>query len=616
MKNNSAIIAILLCLVLLLATVAPASYATAIQAIEASPVELNSVISSSLAAYMETANDGELIPVTIELKDNINLNEVENLAVSRAYVTMSQISNLEAPTCAMPGEENTSQQQAALVAENVFSERIKILENHYQDLNEGFLINLGLDRVDYDSIGRYTPFVRGVMLTKAQIRSLTGNENVAFLDRTVYALGTDFDSSEEIPYSPIADTKAIIGGNVAIGQGYTGSGIRVGLVESGHPNKSQMGTDASGITLVNGATTTDHATVTAGIIKSLAPSCSIYTYSLIDAASNDGDQIPGAHSGNVLDGCETLISTQKVQVINISHGWEYNVEIEGYVREINILVENTKVPIVVAAGNTDQCTTYMNHLSLAPNVISVGAVVSAGTNPAAPGAFEFAIYSQFNEPDGYVNKPDICAPGSVRVYSFEKHGTSFAAPHVTGTIVQMLSRNASLIGKPATIKAAIMASARYNSGTNMNYVTNVPVSDHEGAGVIDAEICFKIASMGYIYTQNISSAGTYGYSVYCSDTSVPLHIGMTWLTTSNLATQTTTITDFDIRIYKDDVQVASSRGFSNSSQHPNTNYELIHISPSVLQQHGTGTYMVSINVVGGFRGPTPCQLGIGWLPIV
>lgn len=617
-KKMKTYTAILLCCVLVLASILPVSYAATVQEVStADSADTENVIGSALADYLKTANDDELIPVTIEIKDDINLDDVETLAMSRANVTPAQLENYEIQACAITDAENiTDQQNAALTASRkVYAERISILEDHYQSLNVGFLISMGLESANFDRIGRYTPFIRGVLLTKAQIYSLSNNTSVSYMDYTGHTPGTDLGLDANTSYSPIEDTRAIIGGNVAINEGYTGSGIRVGLVESGHPNKSQMGTDGDKITLVNGTTTSDHATMTAGIIKSLAPSCSIYTYSVQDAASQDGDSLPMAHSGNVLDGCETLISRQNVQVINISYGIQYNSTIAGYIREINILVKNTKVPIVVAAGNTDKCPNYMNHLSLAPNVISVGAVSSTGTNPAASGAFEFATYSQFIEPSGYVNKPDICAPGNVSIYSYAQYGTSFAAPHVTGTIVQMMSRNSALPGKPEAIKAAIMASAVYNGGTNMNYMPGMPVSNHEGAGVINAEVCYKIARQGYFYMHSVSSSGTYGYSVYCSDTSVPLHLAIAWLTDSDLSSKTTTITDFNVRVYKDDVLVASSTGLSNSSQSPNSNYELIHISPSVLQQFGTGTYMVRITVVGGFLGPTPCRLGIGWTPI-
>lgn len=56
-----------------------------------------------------------------------------------------------------------------------------------------------------------------------------------------------FENETATNCAAVSDTMAIIGGNVAVNNGYRGSGIKVGIVENGNPNTSIMGTDAANI---------------------------------------------------------------------------------------------------------------------------------------------------------------------------------------------------------------------------------------------------------------------------------------------------------------------------------------------------------------------------------
>jgi|SRR5690554_1732781 hypothetical protein len=259
-----------------------------------------SVISDTLREYLTVAEENELIPVTIQLKDNIDLEEVEQLAITRAELSSDELAIMSVETSALSEEENEIQQIAAMaVQDKIAVERNTILKEHYNNKNSEFVTSLGLSESQIGSVGIFTPFIRDVLLTPAQIRTLAVNQNVCYIDYLVNDEGTDFDT--------INNTYQIINGDVFVNNGYTGSGIRVGLVESGHPKLSVMGSDSANITKTDANADTDHATMTSGIIKKMAPSCSIYSRS----ASGLSDAIAD---------CSTLIDTYNVHVINISYG--------------------------------------------------------------------------------------------------------------------------------------------------------------------------------------------------------------------------------------------------------------------------------------------------------
>lgn len=551
-----------------------------------------SIISDALREYLAEADENELIPVTIQLNDNINLEEVEELAITRAELSSSEIAIMSVETSTLSEEENETHQIAAMaVQDKIAVERNAILKEHYNNKNSEFITSFGLSESQIGSVGIFTPFIRDVLLTPAQIRTLAVNPNVCYIDYLGDDEGTDFDT--------ISNTYQIINGDVFVNNGYTGSGIRVGLVESGHPKLSVMGSDSANITKTDTNSETDHAAKTSGIIKKMAPSCSVYSRS----ASGLSDAIAD---------CSTLIDTYNVHVINISYGGASSGVYNSYSREMDMLIKNTGVPIVVASGNGTPSSQYVNHLGLGANVITVGAVTSSGTNQAASGAYSLTSYSLYRESSTIINKPDVCAPGKVSIYSYaEAEGTSFAAPHVTGTIVQMMARNSGLRGKPETLKATLMASASYNAGSSMSYVRNTKASNQEGAGVIDAGFCYQVARNGRrTHFDATSSSTSFTYDVYCDYTTIPFRVACAWdvLSTSSA----TSITDYDMRIYKDGTLVASSTAYSNSSSYPNSNYEIIELSTSTLSTYGAGYYQVVITKVGSYNGSGTVRIGLAW----
>lgn len=561
----------------------------------------NSTITNALAEKMVETADDVLIPVTIELSQKLDLDYVDARAIAETGYTLAQLENYETAAYSLTSSKNEIYQQHLIKEfDKIAAARNAILVEYYQKLNQDFLVSAGLEDAQYHSLGLSIPFIRGIELTKEQIHQLAKNNEVCYLDY--------FENETATNCAAVSDTMAIIGGNVAVNNGYRGSGIKVGIVENGNPNTSIMGTDAANIHNVEVAGQTsvakiEHATLVSGIIKQFAPDCSIYARTALSNAE-------------IVQDCESLIINQTVHVINVSCGVVNNGSYDSTSRQLDQLIENHKVAIVAAAGNSneggddsDPLNYYVTSIGMSANAITVGSVTTSGTNPDATGAFTLWT-GRYMEANGTVNKPDICAPGTVSLYGLSSYGTSFAAPHVTGTIVQMIARNAGLANKPEILKAALIASAYRNTGTSRDYVSGTLSSNQEGAGIIDSEFCYYVAQNGRRWHFDITNTTTQTVSVYCDSTSKLFRIGAAWH--ANSTDSTTSIIDIDIYVYKNGVFVGRSIATSSSSSRKNTNYEVIELSPEVLQQYGAGYYDVQIRVISSTVTPNPCRVGIAW----
>lgn len=573
-------------------------------------IVLSSVLTDSLRERLAQAADDDIIRVTIELMDDIDLDDVERKAVSHAEISLAEMAVLNAETYSLTDAENESLQLKALkIYDRISNERISILKEYYKVKNEEFISSTLLRDAKIGSVGLFTPFIQNISLTKKEIYEIAKHPTVCLIDCVDEKYIKDFDD--------INNTYKIVGGDAFINAGYSGSGIRVGLIEPMNPVLSVMGSDKNNITIVKSGTAGAHPTVVSGIIKKFAPSCSIYSY-----ATGDGflvDDVP--------DVCQYLIDNYSVHVINISAGVSGNGEYTAVSRQLDHIIRKSRVPIVVAAGNAETRENHLddgeveveiinnniNILGLAGNVITVGNAKTVGIDPDATNAFTLSESSCYNERSP-INKPDICAPGYVRIYNYsELSGTSFSTPHVTGTIVQMMARNAAFVGQPQKVKAALLASATRNCGTSMSYIDNTIGSNYEGAGVLDAEFCYRVSRTGRsTYFEATSSSGTFTQDVYCDYSTKPFRIACTWEVAATDKGTTVNISDYNLTIYKNGVQVASSTAFVSPTSSKGTNSEIIEIPASVLQKYGGGYYEVRISRNGSFNGSGAVKIGLAW----
>lgn len=285
-----------------------------------------------------------------------------------------------------------------------------------------------------------------------------------------------------------------------------------------------------------------------------------------------------------------------------------------YSRGIDDIIQRSKTAICIAAGNESagatNDNTYINCFGLSPNAITVGAVSKIKTDSAS--IYSFADYSMYREAETSINKPDVCAPGNISLFGYSASGTSFSTPFVTATLAQMICKKSMLGNQPDILKATLMASAYYNGGTDMSYVNHTVASNEEGAGIINAEFCYNSISSSKFSRYEATCPGAYSTKISCSDRTKPLRISATWYVTSRLDSESTSNLNFDMYLYKNGFLVASSKATSSSSINPNTNYEIIYVSPSILHQYGSGEYTVQIILNGSFSGHSPNYVGIAW----
>ncbi len=574
-------------------------------------MNIKPAISQELKEKLKVADEDDLLPVTIQLKDSIDMNQVTTQAVEKANITMSEVDLMKIDTQTMTDEINERHQDSVMkITDRIRKEKVGILREFYINNNAEFIAKHGIPEERVGSLGTLTPFIRNVLLTPNEIITIALDASVELVHYTEDAKCSATASVSDAV--DVEDAYEMIGGDVSVIQGYSGEGIRVGVIDTGLPILSKMGTDAENIYFTESAVETIHTTIVCGEIKKMAPDCSIYV-----AAVNS--TVSSAASAEIINKISTLISEYNVHVINLSYGvWHeeglFSKNDHVNALEIDRLVRNYDVSIVVGSGNKEDninAGRWVNSFAMGVNAIAVGSVEMKGTDPSAPGAYRLADYSAYNELNGSTNKPDVCAPGTVKIYIYWGWGTSFAAPLVTGTIVQMLDRNSALIDKPETIKAAIIASAYHNAGTDMTYVSGTKSSNQEGAGVVDAEFCYWVARNGRrAHIDTVNGQREYTYDVYCDTTTLPFRVACTWR--AIVADKDPLAFDFDLEIYKNGVLVGYSRAYVYSEDSNNVNYDVIELSPEVLSTYGNGYYQVKVKLYENVAQAGGIRIGLAW----
>ena len=150
-------------------------------------------ITDDLKKKLRTAGDDELIPVTIELKDYIDLNSIEEQAMKNAGVTKEELDSMEAHGYELDDNENiTYQQKIGELYDKISIEKTKLLNEYYSKLNNGFMEAAGLTEYKYFSISDLTPFINGIELPKNAVLRIAQNDEVNFLWYDGYYEGADF----------------------------------------------------------------------------------------------------------------------------------------------------------------------------------------------------------------------------------------------------------------------------------------------------------------------------------------------------------------------------------------------------------------------------------------
>jgi subtilisin family serine protease len=263
----------------------------------------------------------------------------------------------------------------------------------------------------------------------------------------------------------------LIGAPSVWAAGYTGKGVRVGIVDtgidSGHPDLVGRVLVTRDFTGEGDSDNHGHGTHVAGIIGGTgAQSGGKYRGVAPEFLFVVGKVLKGDGSGlmsDVIAGLE-FIAEQHVQVVNLSLGGGSNCDGTDALSVACDSVVDQGIVVCVAAGNSGPGAGTLGSPGCAKKVITIGAT------DKQDGIADYS--SRGPSLDGRV-KPDLCFPGSsihscrakntsmgqpIDDYYTTASGTSMATPHASGSSALLLQAQPKLI--PQQIKDALMSSAK------------------------------------------------------------------------------------------------------------------------------------------------------------
>ena len=233
-----------------------------------------------------------------------------------------------------------------------------------------------------------------------------------------------------------ADSRVTRYENFPVGTPYKGSGIKIGLLDTGIFNTSHYNfSDITVETVYDRYTKNDdspsaqHPTWVASVLGGKFGYASEASIHYVDVNSENG-----------YVGIERLIN-KGCKIVNMSisstscdNNGEYDTGLEGY---LDYIYTSTKVIMVASAANSlnkEGTGGYVALPALCANVISVGSVNSSGI-PS-----EFSSYRIKNDVS---SNPNLVAVGSSRYVGGIGYlsGTSFSAPAVSGAIALYFGKN-------------------------------------------------------------------------------------------------------------------------------------------------------------------------------
>lgn len=599
-----------LALVFLLAV----SYLTVLSSADTSLETENSVITSELLSVMASATAAEKIPVSIWTTE-IDTDIVEEIALAKTgynkesiralveegkgdTVTLDDVNNYIAAERRIYAQLQTQANQA-FVNDYAFLKTAAAAENAY--------------------VCSYAPMIV-VSLTKSQIETLAKDSTVNMM---YYSPRTEY-------VEQMAVSLPLINANYTRDTlNYTGSGVKVGIVERGIP--STIDTPLNTVIVdyyPDDAEYSEHAQAVAEIIASnkaplrgIAPDVDMYCAQAFDDIE-------------FIQGIEWLI-TKGVSVINISGALDATGYYGEYDKWVDHIAHNHSVHVVIAAGNetVNSSGGVVTSPGLAYNAITVGAINDGGTATNLSDDVLYS-YSSYIERSAVINgvttkaanKPDVVASGFALMTSsfpdgqFEPgrmvSGTSFAAPHVTGVVAQLIDQYPSLAVLQDLMKAMLTAAVSHDELSYTPYQTTL--FEKYGAGLVDARACSEISYRGTFVSSSFTSAQsnytkTYTFTATNSDNKIRVSLAWlksVWFSTSDHTNSTTPGTDaslanLDLIIIRPNGLELPMCQYENYDL--NTNLVVIEFDPEV---YGYGTYTVKIKIHDSTGAPT--YFGLAW----
>lgn len=569
-KMQSRILSITLTLVLIVTTAITPNAAYIIS-------EKYKKIDNQLIDKLTYSND--YIPIKIWLT-NTDISSAETSALKKFGLTQETLlskNNIE--------KINTNKSK---IVNSVIAEKRKNIASLYSKYNSD-CISLLPDSVKITSISQYAPVINAVA-TKSDILKM---KNLDVVDTIYY--GDDSNIEPELDVSRVVVKANSVQSNTY--GGYTGNGIKVGIMDGGIPDNNKVGLPANRFIVDSncGQVISDHATNVATIIagnkspKGIAPDVSLYcTY--------------GRAFQSELD----WMVASNVHIVNMSAGFSDSINTYSFSdRYVDYISYTCNLVFVKSAGNNG--LNGITSPGMAYNAITVGNVDDKNTFSVTDD--ELCISSSYKNIQSIatVSKPDICAPGTNITITSTGSGTSYAAPHVTGALALMAQQDSTLQYVPTAMKAIITAGVNKSvhhyvpSQRTVSTNNSSPAASYiqYGAGILDCLNNRNIINdldydYGY-YSSNVASS-TYTMTFLKGKVSRISVVGFNQKTNYN--DTTASMADFDIEVCDSSGNIVAQGSTTN-------NVEIVEFIPNK-----TETYTVYVDRTGLMN--TNAYFAIAW----
>lgn len=580
-----------------------------------------SKISDELLSVIKSSDSNSLIPVDIWFYET-ETEDIESKVKASVGVDKSAIANnytrvnySEEIIDRYIETERRMYREAQTVAHKDFIEKYKFsyIEDNIKSAPQSSGVAFA---------SKYAPFMI-LYLTVEEILTLSGDDTVqsigyshpiqsAPVEEESIEVESQNDGSAMSPRSDIG-SQVTRSNYLRDTLGYTGSGIKIGMIEPYIPDLS-YNYFSNNIQTNNYSDTSDgtneHPTAVAAIMvgkttvyegvtyRGIVPDAYLYAANYLD------DEIV---TGNFYSQVEWLLSNG-VSVINMSANNYLLLNYSSYDNWVDHIALNHSVHFVVTVGNySHKGNYYVEAPAFSYNAIVVGSIDDKNTVNTSDDTLDSD--SCYIESSG-TNRPDLVAPGSAIAFGeFNETGTSFAAPFVTATIAQLCQARPALKTLQDAMKAILTASISHPLAFTSTIDDEVNY-DMYGAGVLDARSAlYTINSSRYLsasFTANVSTGTTRTYTFNVTSSDTKIRVSLSWLKystvsgthSSNYATGYV-IADLDLIVYDPNGwEVAGS--FSSVN-----NTEVVEFEPTM-----TGTYQILVTVSA--TSPKSIYYGLAW----
>lgn len=485
------------------------------------------VINAELRDVLLDSTATDQIPVDVWLYDPVSSEEMEGAIHSRIGVTREQLTTNKTRTVTSKEVDAYIETERALYAEKM---------NQYYD---EFL-------KDYSNVKALCETREGKRLFFSQYAPMI---SVELTPKEIKRLSIDC-RVESIDYSPkveVVDTGDIsipvIGANYTRDTlDYTGSGIKIGMIEIGIPDKDASYFAPNTITCdTNNITYEDeHADYVASIMvgKETTLSNGVTYEGIVPDA-----QLYAAHCADNIEWMKQVewLLSKNVHVINMS--MVFPTVLEYYSSKdkwLDHVANNHSVHIVVAAGNYDKINKPNLKIpapAMAYNVITVGAISDKNTSTYSDDEWlDTSCWEETVDAQRRIgtNKPDIMAPGdNITTAVSTSGGTSIAAPHVTAVVAQLCQRKPELKLLQNTVKAILTASVSHSKIRYHTMEGVIEDYDKCGAGVVNARSSFSTVIESRYETGSFAANSGDGtqvmYTFNVTNTEKIVRVSLSWL---------------------------------------------------------------------------------------